>query len=64
MEEKITKIKDYVKENISNLCITFGVIATSFVIGRSSAKEDIEVRTTHTDNNGNIIRDVYRRRVR
>lgn len=67
MQEQITNMKNYVKENKESI-IGMATIATisyvSWKLGRFSAREDIEVKASYLDDQGNIVKEIYQRRVK
>lgn len=67
MNEQISKLKNYVEENkteLQALSTIAGIMITSFVAGKWSARQDITVRASHIDKEGNLIKEVYSRVVR
>lgn len=64
MNEQMSKLKDYVEENkedIQVMSLIAGLMITSFMAGKVSARQDVTLRTSYTDKEGNLIKEVYRR---
>lgn len=64
MNEQISKLKDYVEENkedIQVMSLIAGLMITSFMAGKVSARQDVVLRASYTDKEGNLIKEVYRR---
>lgn len=66
MKEKIEKIKNFVLDNGDTIGLIIGTtIATAigFTAGRISAKQTIEATATYTDKDGNLVKELYAKRV-
>lgn len=64
MNEQISKLKEYVdenKEDIQVMSLIAGLMITSFMAGKVSARQDVVLRASYTDKEGNLIKEVYRR---
>lgn len=64
MNEQISKLKEYVEENkedIQVMSLIAGLMITSFMAGKVSVRQDVTLRASYTDKEGNLIKEVYRR---